>query len=65
MYKIVKEDQSFVRDTTNNSILNVNNEGLAAYKKRKKANMQLKNDVDQLKKDMQDIKSLLVKLIDK
>ena len=65
MYKIVKEDESFVRDTTNNSILNVNNEGLAAYKKRKKANMQLKNDVDQLKKDMQDIKSLLVKLIDK
>jgi len=65
MYKIVKDDNSFVRDPHNNAILNVDNESLVAYKMRKKANVQLRNDVEDLKCDMQEIKNMLIKILDK
>ncbi len=65
MYKIVKDDNSFVRDTYNNAILNVDNEALVAYKIRKKANVQLRNDVEDLKCEMQEIKNMLIKILDK
>lgn len=65
MFKVVKEDNSFVRDTQNNAILNVDNDALTAYKKRKKANMQLRNDVEQMKNEINEIKNLLISLIDK
>jgi len=65
MYKIVKDDNSFVRDTRNNAIINVDNEALVAYKMRKKANVQLRNDVEDLKCDMQEIKNMLIKILDK
>jgi hypothetical protein len=65
MYKIVKDDNSFVRDTDTNAILNIDNEALTAYKLRKNANVQLKNDVDELKSELQEIKQLLKKMLDK
>ncbi len=65
MYKIVKDDNSFVRDTNNNAIINVDNEALVAYKMRKKANVKLRNDVEDLKCDMQEIKNMLKKILDK
>lgn len=65
MYRKVENEASLVRDTNNNALLNIDNESLTAYKKRKQANIQLKKDVDRLKEDMQEIKSLLIKLLDK
>jgi hypothetical protein len=65
MYKIVKDDNSFVRDTDTNAILNIDNEALTAYKLRKNANVKLKNDVDELKSELQEIKQLLKKMLDK
>lgn len=65
MFKVVKEDNSFVRDMQNNAILNVDNDALTAYKKRKNANMQLRNDVEQMKNEINEIKNLLISLIDK
>ena len=65
MYKKVEQDTSFVRDMQTNAIINVDNQALLAYKKRRKASMSLQNDVDCLKRDMQEIKSLLVELLDK
>lgn len=65
MFKKVEQDTSFVRDMHTNAIINVDNEALKAYKKRRKASLSLQNDVDCLKRDMQEIKSLLVELLDK
>jgi hypothetical protein len=65
MYKTVKDDNSFVRDTDTNAILNIDNEALTAYKLRKNANVKLKNDVDELKSELQEIKQLLKKMLDK
>ena len=65
LYRKVEQDTSFVRDMSTNAIVNVNNEALIAYKKRRNAATCLQNDVDCLKRDMQEIKSMLVELLDK
>lgn len=65
MFKRVEQDTSYVRDMRTNAIINVDNEALSAYKKRKRATLTLQNDVNSLKQEMQEIKSLLVKLLDK
>ena len=65
MYKKVAEDSAFVRDMQTNAIINVDNQALFAYKKRKRAAANLQQDVDSLKNEMQEIKKLLVQLLDK
>lgn len=65
MYKTVKDDISFVRDSNNNAILNIDNEALSAYKMRKNATVQIRNDVEELRCEMQEIKKLLIKILDK
>ncbi len=65
MYKTVKDDISYVRDTNNNAILNIDNVALSAYKMRKNATMQIRNDVEDLRCEMQEIKKLLIKILDK
>ena len=65
IYKKVAEDTSFVRDMHTNAIINIDNEALLNYKKRKRSTAKLQNDVDSLKNEMQEIKNLLVQLLDK
>jgi hypothetical protein len=65
MYKTVEDDNSFVRDSNNNAILNIDNVALLAYKTRKNATMQIKNDVEELRREMQEIRKLLIKILDK
>lgn len=65
MYKTVENDNSFVRDSNNNAILNIDNEALSAYKMRKNATVQIRNDVEELRCEMQEIKKLLIKILDK
>lgn len=65
MYKIVQDDRAYVRDTDTNAILNVDNQALVAYKLRKNVNNKLRNDVEELKEELQEIKTLLLKILDK
>jgi hypothetical protein len=71
-YLKVKEDTSYVRETSSRALLNIDNSGLVAYKKQKlirsrnaKQLETLTDDVNNLKQDITEIKELLVKLIDK
>ena len=68
----VKDNSSYVRDMTNRAILNVDSNGLDSYKIKKRAMQQQKdninnltNDVNQLKDEITEIKSLLMRLLDK
>lgn len=68
MVQIKTEINGIVRDTTNNALLNRDNDALNAYKKIKKKNLELeemKNKVDNLDKEMSDVKSLLHKILEK
>jgi len=65
MFKKVENEASLVRDMQNNALLNVDNDGLQSYKKRKNANLQLKSDVDELKEEMKTIKNLLLEMLNK
>lgn len=64
-YLKVENEPNYVRESNSKGILNIDNQALIAYKKRKRAAVNLQNDVDSLKQEMQEIKSLLVKLLDK
>jgi len=68
----VKDDSSYVRDMTNRAILNVDSNGLDSYKIKKRAMQQQKdninnltNDVNQLKDEIAEIKTLLMRLLDR
>lgn len=65
MFRKVAEDSAYVRDMQTNAIINIDNQALVAYKKRKKAAVTLQQDVDSLKNEMREIKTLLVQLLDK
>ena len=72
MYVKVKDDISYVRDTTNRAIINVDSSGLEAYKSKKKILQAQKNqmnnliqDVSQLKDEISEIKELLVRMLNK
>lgn len=64
-FKKIEGDSSFIRDMTNKALINTDNQALLAYKKRKHASDSLQQDVSNLKKEMLEIKSLLIKLLDK
>lgn len=64
-YRKVENDTSFVRDMNNSAIINVDNQALLAYKKKRNASKKLQNDVDTLKNEMTEIKKLLTQLLDK
>ena len=58
----VKDDESFARDPKTGAILNVDNAGLMAYKNRRQMSTQV-DEINKLKEDMQEIKSLLTKIV--
>ena len=66
-FHIVKDSgRTLVRDNTSSAILNIDNSALAAYKKNKKRNVLIDNTIDEinsLKGEMTEIKSLLTQLI--
>ena len=68
MVQIKTEISGIVRDTTNNALLNRDNDALNAYKKIKKKNLELeemKTKVNNLDKEISDVKSLLHKILEK
>ena len=57
----VQDHPDLVKDMNSKAVLNTNYAALMEYKKQK----QIVDDVDSLKKDMQDIKSMLSDLLGK
>jgi hypothetical protein len=65
---IKTEVQGIFRDSTNKALLNKDDNSLVAYKRMKKKNADIDNvkeDVEILKKDVSDIKALLIKIAEK
>ena len=65
---IKTEVEGIFRDTNNNALLNKDNGSLEVYKKMKKKNNEIYNlreEVDDMKKDMSEIKSLLTQIVEK
>jgi DTW domain-containing protein YfiP len=61
-YVKVKDNDDLVRDKENSAILNVDADALSKYKMRRE---QERKRNDTLKKDVSEIKSLLLQMIDK
>jgi predicted transcriptional regulator len=68
MVQIKTEVEGIIRDTTNGALLNRDNDSLSAYKKLKKKNAEseeIKSKVNNMEKEIFEIKSLLYKLLEK
>jgi cell fate (sporulation/competence/biofilm development) regulator YmcA (YheA/YmcA/DUF963 family) len=64
----VKENPDLVRDLGNQAVLNTNVDALAAYRKRRdkaKEIDQTINDINTMKQDINDLKSLMQRILDK
>jgi len=62
------DHKDYVRDTNSNALLNTNTKALAEYRARKKAANRLdtlEKDLNNVKQDINEIKSLLLKLLEK
>jgi hypothetical protein len=62
----VKNDQTLVRETNSNAILNVDRKGLNKYKEEREFKMRMQRtteELDQLKVDMSEIKIMIQQLI--
>ena len=62
----VKNDQTLVRETNSNAILNVDRNGLNKYKEEREFKMRMQRtteELDQLKVDMGEIKIMIQQLI--
>lgn len=65
-------ETTFVRDTTSMALINQDKNGLEAYVKQRNVLVtqkqeinKIKSDIDGIRDDMQEIKSLMMQLIDK
>jgi hypothetical protein len=57
----IEDNENLVRDQETSAVLNTNNNALQAYKKRREKEM----EIEQLKDDVSEIKSLLKQLLNK
>ena len=64
-YMKVKDNEDLVRDKNNSAILNVDADALSKYKMRREQERKRNEEIDELKKDVSEIKSLLLQMIDK
>jgi hypothetical protein len=65
---IKTEVEGIFRDSSNKALLNRDDSSLVAYKRMKQKNADIDNvkeDVEMLKKDVSDIKALLIKIAEK
>lgn len=58
-------EKDFVRDTSTKAILNTNRDDLLAYKNRKKIQREKEDEINDLKKDVAEIKNMLKLLLEK
>lgn len=66
----VKDNPNFIRDIETNAILNTDNNGLEQYKQRRKIMLKqqceydnMKNEVDSLRSEIVELKELLISLV--
>ena len=64
-YVKVKDNDDLVRDKENSAILNVDADALSKYKMRRDQERKRNEEIDTLKKDVSEIKSLLLQMLDK
>jgi len=64
-YVKVKDNDDLVRDKTNSAVLNVDADALSKYKMRREQERKRNEEIDELKRDVSEIKSLLLQMIDK
>lgn len=64
-YIQVEGDASFVRDKETGAVLNTNSSEIKQARARKKARLQEKNELDNLKQDVSDMKIMLSKILEK
>ena len=64
-YVKVKDHEELVREKNNSAILNVDADALSKYKMRRELERKRNEEIDELKKDVSEIKSLLLQMIDK
>lgn len=62
-YQRVKEHDGFIKDTFNGAIVNTNASDLKAYKARKNAALAMRDELDQVKNDVSEIKQMLIDLL--
>ena len=68
MYLKVTDEPNLVRDTNSNAILNVSKEALNKYKQERDKQLQIQrvlSEHEDLKKDISEIKQLLLQLMDR
>lgn len=65
MIRKVLPTDGFMRDENTGAIVNVDNSSLAAYKLRKKANMQKENEINTMKEELAEVKSMLKIILEK
>jgi len=61
----VEGDPNFVKDIETGAILNTNRSEIQQARVRKKARVQQQNELDNLKKDVSDMKIMLSKILEK
>jgi cell fate (sporulation/competence/biofilm development) regulator YmcA (YheA/YmcA/DUF963 family) len=64
----VKENPDLVRDLGNQAVLNTNIDALTAYKKRREKAKEIDqtiSDINTMKQEMSDLKSLMQRILDK
>jgi cell fate (sporulation/competence/biofilm development) regulator YmcA (YheA/YmcA/DUF963 family) len=64
----VKENPDLVRDLGNQAVLNTNVDALTAYKKRREKSKEIDqtiDDINNMKQDINDLKTLMQRILDK
>lgn len=61
----VEGESNLLRDKTSNAIINSNINALYEAKKRKEERLESRKDIESLKKDMSDLKSILQTILSK
>lgn len=59
----IEDEETLVRDTHTNAVLNTDMSSLAKYKLKREKDRQMKSDIDNLKSDMTEIKQMLQQLV--
>jgi len=62
--KVVDHDE-FIKDTASGAVINIDNIALDKAKRRQQAAARKTNEVEELKKDVAEIKSLLKQILDR
>ena len=61
----VKENSNLVRNSFNRAILNTDIEGLKAYKVRKNKEQKVTSEINTMKQDINELKTLMQRILDK